>query len=221
MGGAVRSARLDLVLDAAPMINGSGVPQDLGLFDVAFSDAMGTSTTGAGTLGDFFSSVDGSTLYTNGAIVSAMHGASTYRWNIYYDGEIRWSDANTSALDTTFGDGDGIERPMNPGKDIVLIGLDSMIVPEGVLGDFNEDDKVDAADYVVWRKNGTNPLPNDNGLATAAERFNLWRANFGEMLGSGSGSAAGAIPEPTSLMLVIIAAVGIVIRRRRSDKYFA
>ncbi len=36
----------------------------------------------------------------------------------------------------------------------------------GVPGDFNNDGKVDAGDYVTWRKNnGTNnALPNDNGL---------------------------------------------------------
>jgi hypothetical protein len=51
--------------------------------------------------------------------------------------------------------------------------------PPGNDGDFNEDGTVDAADYVKWRKDGANPLPNDGGLATAAERFDLWRANFG------------------------------------------
>jgi hypothetical protein len=75
----------------------------------------------------------------------------------------------------------------------------------GQPGDFNEDGKVDAADYVVWRKLGNNVLPNDNGVATSAERFNLWRANFGEMAGGGGGTGSGAIPEPGSLVLMITA----------------
>jgi hypothetical protein len=82
--------------------------------------------------------------------------------------------------------------------------------PTGLLGDFNEDDVVDAADYVVWRKNETdnNPLPNDDGLLTQVERFDLWRANFGETPGSGAGGSA-PIPEPSSwLMLVMAALVG-------------
>ena len=61
----------------------------------------------------------------------------------------------------------------------------TVAAPPGLAGDFNEDNKVDAADYVVWRKNdGTNnALPNDNGLGTpiGVAHFNLWRANFGEM----------------------------------------
>jgi hypothetical protein len=76
--------------------------------------------------------------------------------------------------------------------------------PPGTLGDFNEDDKVDAADYVVWRKNTANAaLPNDDGLTTQAARFDLWRANFGEMTMPGGG--VGAVPEPTSALLLMLA----------------
>ena len=61
--------------------------------------------------------------------------------------------------------------------------------PVGEPGDFNDDGKVDAADYVVWRKNtGNSALPNDNGLATQPERFNLWRGNFGNMAMPGGGA---------------------------------
>ena len=79
----------------------------------------------------------------------------------------------------------------------------------GVPGDFNEDGSVDAADYVMWRKNdGTdNALPNDNGLGTPirAEHYDLWRMNFG---GPASPSiSASAIPEPASALLLIIAGV--------------
>jgi hypothetical protein len=64
---------------------------------------------------------------------------------------------------------------------------------------------VDAADYVVWRKNETanDPLPNDDGLASQAERFDLWRSNFGEMEMPGGG-AGGAVPEPASAVLMLI-----------------
>ncbi|MCI0335765.1 MAG: PEP-CTERM sorting domain-containing protein [Planctomycetes bacterium] len=89
----------------------------------------------------------------------------------------------------------------------------------GLPGDFNEDGKVDAADYVRWRKNETanNPLPNDNGLATQADRFNLWRANFGNMSGSGSGAGAAAMPEPATYLLASIGLLGVAGIRRRCD----
>lgn len=51
----------------------------------------------------------------------------------------------------------------------------------GLVGDFNHDGTVDAADYVVWRKN--NGGPGD---------YATWRANFG-MTSPGGGSGALAL----------------------------
>jgi hypothetical protein len=91
-----------------------------------------------------------------------------------------------------------------------------IVVPPGLPGDFNEDDKVDAADYVKWRKDGANPLPNDGGAADMAARFALWKANFGEMAMPGGGSGGtSAVPEPGCLVLALMALVfGAAIRRR-------
>jgi hypothetical protein len=91
------------------------------------------------------------------------------------------------------------------------------VVAAGVPGDFNNDGKVDAADYVVWRKNEgtTNTLPNDGGIGgtVGAAHFNLWRANFGNMQMPGSGSGA-PVPEPATLTLVAMAAL-VAARPRR------
>ena len=48
-------------------------------------------------------------------------------------------------------------------------------------------------------------LPNDDGATTQAARFDLWRANFGEMEVPGSGGSTSAIPEPGSFVLAILA----------------
>jgi hypothetical protein len=75
--------------------------------------------------------------------------------------------------------------------------------PVGLDGDYNEDGKVDAADYVVWRKTDGTPAG-----------FNLWRSNFGEMAGVGAGvttdAGASAVPEPSSLLLGLPAAIAMV-----------
>jgi hypothetical protein len=60
-------------------------------------------------------------------------------------------------------------------------------------GDFNGDDVVDAADYVVWRKT--------NNTQT---NYNTWRTNYGNS-NEGAGAAA-RVPEPASWMLITIAA---------------
>jgi hypothetical protein len=70
-------------------------------------------------------------------------------------------------------------------------------------GDFNHDDVVNAADYVVWRKGlGTIYTQND---------FNVWRNNFGATSGSGAFSefeSSLVVPEPpVGVLLAVIAAI--------------
>jgi autotransporter-associated beta strand protein len=74
-------------------------------------------------------------------------------------------------------------------------------------GDFNLDGKVNAADYVLWRKNPGGFPPN---------AYDTWRANFGNPPGSGAGLGEAAVPEPNAFLLVIVAAAGSTVRRRRS-----
>jgi hypothetical protein len=73
------------------------------------------------------------------------------------------------------------------------------VVSVGLLGDFNSDGSVDAADYVTWRNN-----PATFGVSPAG--YNLWRANLGQTSGSGSGGGLGAgtnIPEPAAVALLL------------------
>jgi hypothetical protein len=87
--------------------------------------------------------------------------------------------------------------------------------PDGLPGDYNDDDKVDAADYVVYRKNENtmNPLPNDpHGGTIGADQYNTWAANFGSMAGSGS---VAAVPEPATAGLLLAAVVALGVARRR------
>ena len=80
------------------------------------------------------------------------------------------------------------------------------VVAPGLPGDYNQDGAVDAADYIVWRKNdGT------------SEGYNTWRANFGQPSGSGSGASANAaVPEPATLVLLMFAAAGWSLWRGRA-----
>jgi hypothetical protein len=93
----------------------------------------------------------------------------------------------------------------------------------GLAGDFNEDEIVDAADYVTWRANESAnlPLPNDTGAANQAARYDVWTANFGESA-PGGGSGLGVVPEPASLVLVAMAAMLLIATaRRRLEPAFA
>jgi hypothetical protein len=86
---------------------------------------------------------------------------------------------------------------------------DVVLLPTGIFGDFNQNGVVDAGDYVTWRKNelANASLPNDNGLNAQADRYALWRANFGQ--GPSGAIAPGlstrtVVPEPPSLLSVSI-----------------
>jgi hypothetical protein len=92
-------------------------------------------------------------------------------------------------------------------------------VSAGLLGDFNNNSSVDAADYVTWRNNAgtSNTLPNDGGIGgtIGTDHYNLWRANFGKV-GSGSSAASTAVPEPSCMTLLFAMAIGAVAVVRRS-----
>jgi hypothetical protein len=85
-------------------------------------------------------------------------------------------------------------------------------VIQALAGDFNGDGRVDAADYVVWRKYDGTPTG-----------YNTWRAHFGQTAGSGSaghplgasaGSLSAAVPEPISLGLLLCVIAPLVRVRR-------
>jgi hypothetical protein len=79
-------------------------------------------------------------------------------------------------------------------------------------GDFNEDGAVDAADYVVWRKN-------PGGMFTADD-YDLWRANFGRLALGTVGSlianeVTAPVPESETLWLLTIGLVWARLGRSR------
>jgi hypothetical protein len=86
--------------------------------------------------------------------------------------------------------------------------------PPAVAGDYNGNGVVDMADYVLWRNGG--PLQNeiaDVGTVSAAD-YTAWRAAFGNTSGSGSGLGSAAVPEPTTVML-LLPALGVLLGARR------
>jgi hypothetical protein len=70
----------------------------------------------------------------------------------------------------------------------------------GLSGDYNNDGKVNAADYVLWRKS-----PGTFGGDPAG--YNTWRANFGNgSPGSGASLGSSAVPEPSTVWMLLMGA---------------
>ena len=85
----------------------------------------------------------------------------------------------------------------------------------GIVGDYNGDGVVDAADYTVWRETlgSTTRLAadgNGNGIVDSGD-FEVWKANFGNHSGSG---ASAAVPEPSTLALLVVGILVMSARRR-------
>jgi hypothetical protein len=87
--------------------------------------------------------------------------------------------------------------------------------------DFNGDQMVDAADYVVWRDNagkmgtGTQATGDANGDMNVNQAdYDLWRAAFGTTIPGGLGAA---VPEPSSVGICVTGVIVILgASRRRS-----
>ena len=81
----------------------------------------------------------------------------------------------------------------------------------GITGDYNNNGTVDAGDYVLWRK-----TPASYGGDPAG--YTTWRSNCGSPPGAGAGSGLGteAVPEPTSIVLVLFGIAFVAAGRRRT-----
>jgi hypothetical protein len=84
--------------------------------------------------------------------------------------------------------------------------------PSALQGDFNRNDVVDAADYVVWR--------NGLGMTYTQNDYDVWRSHFGQTAGSGAagyppGASAqplsAAVPEPSLLALLLTGLVAMML----------
>jgi hypothetical protein len=96
------------------------------------------------------------------------------------------------------------------------------LAPDSLSGDFNDDGEVDAADYTIWRDNLGNTSDSvlsgngDEVPGVGPGDYALWKTNFGAS-GSGSGSFATAVPEPSTLLMLLVSCCGVAGLRRRAQ----
>ncbi len=93
-----------------------------------------------------------------------------------------------------------------------------LVFGSALSGDYNEDGVVDAADYSVWRDSygqsgsGLAADGDDSGTVDEAD-YTIWKTHFGETAGAGSLAGTSAVPEPTSLVLLLMGCLWLVRRR--------
>jgi hypothetical protein len=87
-----------------------------------------------------------------------------------------------------------------------------------LIGDYNGNGAVDAADYTVWRDHQgqsfslQNRDPANTGPIGIAD-YTSWKTNFGNHAGSGAAATA-EVPEPASLCLLFSGVLMLCCRRR-------
>ena len=109
------------------------------------------------------------------------------------------------------------------------LAVDYTIVPEGLSGDFDRDDDVDGADFLMWQRDlgssvvspGDGADASGNQLVDGAD-LNFWRDGFAAAAISQTASAA-VIPEPSTWGLAILLLAPAfhqcrLHRRRREDR---
>jgi hypothetical protein len=82
-------------------------------------------------------------------------------------------------------------------------------------GDYNADGKVDAGDYVVWRKklgSGTSLGNGDDTPGASYDDYARWRTHSGQSA-AGLGASI-TIPEPMSLVLLFVGLFELLLSRR-------
>lgn len=110
--------------------------------------------------------------------------------------------------------------------------IDNFRTETAVAGDYNRNGATDAADYILWRNTvgNTGPTANPpasfsdmsaNGAVSAGDYsqiidsadYTFWRSKFGSAV-SGSGLGGGsAVPEPSSVIVVLLGLAGFACRR--------
>jgi hypothetical protein len=107
---------------------------------------------------------------------------------------------------------------------------DTLGAPNFMLGDYNKDGVVDAADYTVWRDTLGQTTGNENAHPAADTNHDflineldylIWKDNFGKPESTaGSGALAGSqsVPEPATALLVALGWIVAVSMLRPAGK---
>lgn len=101
--------------------------------------------------------------------------------------------------------------------------FDNLVIRDGLMGDYDVEGDVDAADYTRWRTTfGSSVAPagnladgNNNGTVDAAD-YVAWRKSLGQSLFSAVGSGGSPVPEPAAVFLAASCAAILGLLNRRS-----
>ena len=171
-----------------------------------------------------------STDLTNGAFTALAAGVgNAFAFNAMFDAN-NAPGGYSATYQLDLSDADSYSGATSQSLTLNLSGMITGVGP-ALPGDYNGNNIVDAADYVVWRKAlaSGSPLPNNESVSpgvTGTDDYDVWRANFGSVFTPGSGAglsgSATAVPEPSATALLLVSLItlgtGAVTPRKRAGR---
>jgi len=130
---------------------------------------------------------------------SYANGANLYGANLS-GADLRYNGLHRAALSGGFYYTDNVPT-WDSGMDQAWRDSEGILAIDPTSGDINSDGVFDAADYTVWQDNGGD-----------WKDYRTWKYHFGRSTASGSG--ADHVPEPTTLLLALLALVAAPLRVR-------
>jgi hypothetical protein len=180
---------------------------------VSFSGGNPTTSLSATIVAPVIGALaDGSALYPIGEMFP-MRVTATSNNDQKFHGSLA---INQYLFDWTFQPGSGNELLLNgqvywAGGRYEVTTISAAHLAPSIAGDYNQNGTVDVADYLLWRRDEgtTSALPNDPlGGTIGQAHYDQWREHFGQSTSAGS-AAAGAVPEPATLAMLIVGAIAI------------
>jgi hypothetical protein len=112
-----------------------------------------------------------------------------------------------------------VNMPTNYAGATGSVNLGAPVTPTG---DYNGNNVVDAADYVVWRETfgqnvsqGTGADGDSSGVIDELD-YNFWRMRFGSVVSGSSAGSSSGVPEPTSAAMLLGALTILGVRAKRA-----
>lgn len=228
-GGVLRTERLDLTVGAFEMLSGGRLEADAVVGDLVNLSGVVAPGVDPGVMtvsGDYDQAANAALEIELGGVEADQFDAIAIAGEATLDGTLEVALLNSftpsagdlfTVLDSgvvngAFATVDFTAASLPAGLewrvDYYADRVDLLVIDptQTLAGDYNSDGVVNAADYTVWR--------DGNSVDSSQSGHDLWADNYGASTATATSNAASqAVPEPASVITMLLACLGLMARR--------